>query len=162
MFGDMLSSAVDVAESPTQAMAFMASPPVLSSAEGIMDFFLKLESDAQNYGTDLVKRMPSRVTTLLGTVPTEFMKRIEPEGLAEERLEGRKSFTVKKINRYLDSGLYEKAYGMVESWNATHPDNPISPRSISARNVFRRMMERERKKLKNQIRLPKVLDELLN
>ena len=74
--------------------------------------------------------------------------------MAEERLEGRKSFAVKKINRYLDSGMYDKAYGYAESWNKTNPDNPISPRSISMRNVFKRMIEREKKKSKNKIRLP--------
>jgi len=161
MFGDMLSSAVDVAESPTKAMAFMISPPVLSSAENIFDFFLKLEKDAQTYGPDMLSRMPSRVASLLGTVPTEILKRIEPEGMSEERLEGRKSFIVKKINKYLDAGQFDKAYGVAEGWNTTHPNSPISPRSISMRNVFKRMMEREIKKSRNKIRLPEFLDELL-
>ena len=161
MFGDMLSSAVDVAESPTKAMAFMISPPVLSSAENIMDFFLKLEKDSQIYGSDMVARMPSRVAGLLGTVPKELIKRIEPEGMAEERLEGRKSFTVKKINKYLDSGLYDKAYGIAEAWNSTHPNNPISPRSISLKNVLKRMMKREQRKSRNKIRLPEFFEELL-
>ena len=161
MFGDMLSSAVDVAESPTKAMAFMISPPVLSSAENIFDFFLKLEKDAQTYGPDMISRMPSRVASLLGTVPTEILKRIEPEGMSEERLEGRKSFIVKRINKYLDAGQFDKAYGVAEGWNTTHPNSPISPRSISMRNVFKRMMEREIKKSRNKIRLPEFLDELL-
>lgn len=154
MYGDFLSSAVSVAESPVKAMAFMASPPVLSSADNIMDFFLKLEKDSQTYGADVVSRLPSRVATLLGTVPSEIIKRIEPQGMAEERLEGKKSFAVRKINRYLDKGLFDKAYGYSESWNLTNPDNPISPRSISMRNVFKRMLEREKKKSKNKLRLP--------
>ena len=161
MFGDMLSSAVSVADSPAQAMAFMVSPPVLSSAEGLMDFFIKLEKDAQIYGPDMITRLPSRVAGLLGTVPKELIKRIEPEGMGEERLEGRKSFIVKKINKYLDAGLFDKAYGVAEGWNTTHPNSPISPRSISLQNVFKRMMEREKKKSKNKIRLPEFLDELL-
>ena len=161
MFGDMLSSAVSVADSPTKAMAFMISPPVLSSAEKIIDFFIKLERDSQIYGADMIKRMPSRVASLFGTVPGEIFKRIEPEGMSEERLEGRKSFTVKKINKYLDSGMFDKAYGLSESWNETHPNNPISPRSISMKGVFKRMIEREKRKSKNVIELPEFLDELL-
>ena len=161
MFGDMLSSIVDITESPAKAIAFMASPPVLSSADSILEFFLKLEKDAQTYGPDMMARMPSRVASLFGTVPRELIKRIEPEGMSEERLEGRKAFTVRKINRYLDAGLFDKAEGIAKAWNATHSNSPISPRSISMKNVFKRMYEREMKKSKNKIRLPEFVEELL-
>jgi hypothetical protein len=161
MFGDMLSSVVDITESPAKAIAFMASPPVLSSADNILDFFIKLEKDAQTYGPDMIARMPSRVASLFGTVPRELIKRIETEGMSEERLEGKKAFTVKKINRYLDAGLFDKAEGIAKAWNATHSNSPISPRSISMKNVFKRMYEREMKKSKNKIRLPEFVEELL-
>jgi hypothetical protein len=158
MFGDFLSSAVSVGDSPTKAMAFMISPPVLSSVDKLMTFFQKLESDSQIYGTDLVRRLPSRAASLFGTVPGEIFKRIEPEGMSEERLEGRKSFAVRKINKYLDKGMYDKAHGYSQSWNETHPNNPISPRSISMRQAFKRMLKREKKKSKNVIRSPKFFD----
>jgi hypothetical protein len=96
-----------------------------------------MESDAQTYGAQAIKRLPSRISTLLGTVPSELMKRIEPEGLSEERLQGRKSREVRIINKYLDKGEYEKAYGRVRAWNATNPRNPITKQKKIQKNVIR-------------------------
>jgi hypothetical protein len=156
MLGDMLSSTVEVGGSPADSLKFMASPPVLSSAEKLFQFFQRMESDAQTYGAQAIKRLPSRVSTLLGTVPSELMKRIEPEGLSEERLQGRKSREVRIINKYLDKGEYEKAYGRVKAWNATNPRNPITGRSISMKNTFKRMLQKQKKRQKNVIRLPEL------
>lgn len=156
MLGDMLSSTVEVGGSPADSLKFMASPPVLSSAEKLFQFFQRMESDAQTYGAQAIKRLPSRVSTLLGTVPSELMKRIEPEGLSEERLQGRKSREVRIINKYLDKGEYEKAYGRVRAWNATNPRNPITGRSISMKNTFKRMLQKQKKRQKNVIRLPEL------
>ena len=47
--------------------------------------------------------------------------------------------------------MFDKAIKMAELWNKTNPRSPISPRSISMSGVMRRMMEREKKKLKNKL-----------
>ena len=152
MVGDLVSSAFSVGEKPSDALKFLVTPAVMSSADNIIKFYQRLESDAQTYGSDMVRRMPSRVSSLFGTVPSELMKRIyEPQGLGDERLEGRKAFAVKRINKYLDKNMFDKAIKMAELWNKTNPQNPISPRSISMGGVMRRMMEREKKKLKNRL-----------
>ncbi len=154
MMGDLLSSAFEEGGSPTDALKFMASPPVLSTADKIFTFFQKMESDAQTYGAQSIKRMPSRVANIFGTVPSEIVKWIEPEGLSEERLQGRKSREVKTINRLLDKGNYDKAFGRVKMWNRTNPRNLITGRSISMKNTIKRQLQKIKKQRTNTIRLP--------
>ena len=150
MFGDMLSSAVSVGESPTEAITFMFTPAVLSSAEKLMDFGLAIEADSQKYGIDAIKRVPVHASKIFGTVPSQFISRIEPKGMSEEKLKGRKAFTVKKINKYLDSNMFKKARGLAKAWNKTHPQDVIS---ISMRKRFKRIMEKNKLRRKNKINI---------
>ena len=145
MMGDFLSAVSETGGDPTDSVKFMVTPPVISSVDKIFDFFQKMQADVSKYGADAVTRLPSRLSTLAGTAPQAFIQRIEPEGLAEERLQGIKSRRVKIINKLLDKGEYEKAFREVRNWNKSNPRNPISGRSISMKNVIRRKVEKLKK-----------------
>ena len=149
MMGDVISSAFEVSDSPVSAVKFLALTPLWGDVEKTFGFFQAMERDALTYGPDFVKRVPSRVGQLLGTVPKQILRRVEPEGMTEEKLSQEKSRAVKQINRYLDDENYEKAMERVRLWNRINIGNPISGKSISFKNVITRKMKKLKKQMKN-------------
>ena len=149
MMGDILTVATDVTKSPTKAMKFLALPAVWGDVEKLIQFSQQLESDSQKLGPAAWKRLPARVISKLGTAPSAFIERFYTEGMTEEKLEGRKGFAVRDINKLIDDDQYDKALERTRIWNQTFPQNPITDKSIGFHQVLRRKMERIKAQYKN-------------
>ena len=149
MMGDILTVATDVTKSPTKAIKFLALPAVWGDVEKLTQFSQELESDSQKLGPAAWKRLPARIVSKLGTAPSTFIQRFYTEGMAEEKLEGRKRFAVKSINKLIDDDQWDEALERARIWNRTFPRNPITDKSIGYHQILRRKMERIKALYKN-------------
>ena len=69
--------------------------------------------------------------------------------MSEEKLEGRKRFAVKSINKLIDDDQWDEALERARIWNRTFPRNPITDKSIGYHQILRRKMERIKAIYKN-------------
>ena len=162
MMGDILNSVVDVTGSPTRTAKFLALPAFWSDVENVTKFMQAVEQDASKFGVDFIHRVPARLGKVLGTVPRLASQRFETVGQQEERLEGRKRFAVRDINKLIDANQYSKAMSRVRLWNKTHRKDPISGRSISFESILKRKAKKTKAKVKNRLKKQEDIESFVN
>ena len=151
-----------LAGSPTRTAKFLALPAFWSDVENVTKFMQAVEQDASKFGVDFIHRVPARLGKVLGTVPRLASQRFETVGQQEERLEGRKRFAVRDINKLIDANQYSKAMSRVRLWNKTHRKDPISGRSISFESILKRKAKKTKAKVKNRLKKQEDIESFVN
>ena len=139
---------IAASESKLRALEFLVKPAIYQDTMKIVDAFTRMYKDLNDFGVGAYARAPKYIAPIFGTVPRRLAKQLETPGQRETYQRYRKGIIKGRILDALINGQPKEAGKLINAWNSSNQDKPMTDTDISINAVYDRLRKKYEKRLR--------------